>query len=369
MNDKVSIVKCLSYNNKEVRKAIEESLKNIDFKFKKNMKILIKPNILSPSKPEQAITTNPVVIEELCRILKEYNAKIYIGDSSGGDTEKAIEVSGIKNLSKYGKILNFDELPKKICLINNIRVPVSRIVFEVDLIINIPKMKTHGFTSVTLCIKNLYGCIPGRIKGMLHKKITHKEELAKFLVELNKTIIPGLNIIDGVEGIEGNGPGIAGEKIKAGLIIAGRDSQKIDIIASEIMGFKKNEVYTNKFSGVKRENISIVGDGKDIKLNFKKPKKFLSGIFRAVYLFFPQSKIAFDKTKCKKCSLCMKKCPVKAIKLNPFPECSSKCIKCLCCIEVCPEGAVYLKDHWIWEIAKYARKKIESKYWKNLKTS
>ncbi len=359
---KVSVVRCSSYSSKEVRKAIEESLKNIDFKFKKNMKILIKPNILGSYKPEQAITTHPVIIEELCKILKKFNAEIYIGDSSQENTDIAFETSGIKKLSKYARIINFDNLPKRLFDIGNQKIFLPEILFQADLIINLPKMKTHGLTNVTLSIKNLFGCIPGKQKQNIHMTFPHPKDFSRFLAKLHEKIKPQLNIIDGITGIQGEGPGNLGEKINPEIIISGTNAIATDIIASEFMGFDYRDIYTNNFSKIKKQEIDVLGNGKDIRMKFKKPILYLTRILRPLLLTFPKPKIRFYKNKCTKCLKCEKICPVNAIKIIPQQICNhKKCIKCLCCIEVCPEGAVYLEENWLKRFAKKIIKIIRKK--------
>ncbi|OGJ15858.1 hypothetical protein A3K73_01695 [Candidatus Pacearchaeota archaeon RBG_13_36_9] len=358
---KVSVVKCNSYKGRELREALEKSLENLGFSFKKNMKVLIKPNILSPHPPETAITTNPLVIEELCKILKKYNADIYIGESSSYETKKGFEVSGIGKLEKYAKIINFETQDKQLFKFKGIKeVPLPKIIFEMDLIINVAKLKTHLFTGATLCVKNLYGCIPGMAKSYYHKVLPSLEGFSKFLLELHEKIKPGLNIIDGVVGLEGMGPGLSGKPIKSNLIIAGNNAIAADIIGSEIMGFKPDSIYTNRFSGMQRDEIEVVGQR--YSLNFKKPPMslfFKSPIFNSLEKLFPKSKIVFDYDKCKKCHLCEKKCPVQAIKLGPFPKCNyQECIRCVCCIEVCPQKAIVLKEHWTKTYARAIVRKV-----------
>jgi len=359
---KVSVVKCSSYKNTEVRKDLEESLKNINFSFKKGMKILIKPNILSPVEPEAAITTHPVIIEELCKILKKHNAKIFIGESSSYSTNLGFEVSGIGKLKKYGKIINFEAEDKEFFNTLNKKIPLPKILFDVDLIINVPKLKTHSLTLVTLCVKNLYGCIPGKLKENYHKIFPSAKKFSRLLFELHEKIKPQLNIIDGVEGLEGNGPAAAGEKIKSNLIIASKNAIAADIIASEIIGFKPFSIFTNKFSNIKRKDIEVTGDAKDLKLNFKKPLTAVpiaAPIFYFITGLFPKARIKFNHKNCTKCKLCEKKCPVKAIALFPWPECNyKKCIRCLCCIEVCQQGAVSLEEHWTKKFIKKIYKSV-----------
>ncbi|MBD3252978.1 DUF362 domain-containing protein [Candidatus Pacearchaeota archaeon] len=356
---KVSIVECCSYNNREVKKALEQSLKNINFKFKKNLKVLIKPNVLGGFEKEKAITTHPVILEELCKILKKHNAEIYIGDSSDRDTKKALETAGFSYLSKYGKIIPFEGLSKTFFKINNQKIPLPDLLKEVDIIINVAKLKTHILTKATLSVKNLFGCISGKLKSDLHKKFPQEENFSRLLSELADIVKPKLNIIDGVTGIEGNGPGTTGKIKKSNLIITGKNPFALDIIASEVMGFNPYDIFTNKFSDINRKEIEVIG--KKPNLNFQKPRLSKANpIIRPLVNLIPKPKISFNKN-CTKCKICQEKCPVNAITIKEFPECDhKKCIRCLCCIEVCPSNAIYLKESGLKENLKKVYNKIVS---------
>lgn len=360
--EKVSVVKCENYNPELVGKALEESLQNINFHFRKGMRVLIKPNLLSPASPDKAITTNPVVVEELCKILKKNKCKIYIGESSSMNTDLAFKKCGINKLEKYAKIVNFEAQDKKFFDFGEHmhRVPLPKILFDVDLVINLAKMKTHGLTFVTLSVKNLYGCIPGELKSRYHNILPSIKKFSHLLIKVEETIKPGLNIIDGIVGMEGNGPGAAGERISSKVIVAGKDAFAVDIISSKIMGFDPKEIYTNRFSRYKHHEIEVLGSGKDVKLKFKKPSSASIPFFLHLSGLIPKSHITFDKEKCKKCHLCETKCPAKAISLKTgdgYPFCNwNKCISCLCCIEVCPNSAVILKEHWVRKLLKIIAK-------------
>lgn len=353
--DLVSVEKCNDYSSKKVRGALIKSLKNINFDLSKLKRkvVLIKPNLLSPAKPEVGITTHPMMVEELCKLLKEVKVKkIIIGDSSAYNTDATIKLSGIGKLEKYAEIINFESQKKKFFDFKipglDEKVPLPNILFDVDFIINFAKLKTHGLTQVTLCTKNLYGCVPGKVKEEIHKHLPSAKNFSKLLHKLALEIKPGLNFVDGVVGIEGEGPGASGKIVKSNLLFASESVGAVDFIASDKMGFSPMQIYTNKYSGVKQKQIGVVGSGKDVKMKFEKPSTHLIPGFFWLSKFIPKGKIIADENKCRRCGICVKKCPVNALELKPYAKCDHKiCIHCLCCVEVCPYDAIKLEEPWI----------------------
>lgn len=358
---RVSCVRCDSYDPAEVKRSLETTLTHLDVSFQSGTRILIKPNLMSPEKPERAITTHPVVLEELCKILKEAGAEILIGESAFYSTDRAFGLCGIEPLSRYARLINFESEPKRYAAFGGKvgTVPLPEILFQADCIINVAKMKTHGLTGVTLCVKNLYGCIPGALKQGYHKTLPHPRSFSRFLIGLQREIKPRLNIIDGIWGLEGEGPGASGHPIRSGLVVAGTSACAVDIVASEMMGFNPREIYTNRYSGIRRTEIETVGNGREARLSFKKP---LSANFPyLIYFtkFLPRLRIAFNSELCVRCGLCGEKCPAGAITYHPEPKCNhQRCISCYCCLEVCPHSAVYLREHWIRSRLKNIAKRV-----------
>lgn len=345
--EKVAVVKCKTYNQKEVDKAVRKILRLLNFPIKKYKKILIKPNVVGYYKENlEAIITHPSIIKALLKIFR--NAKV--GESSFTDTENNLRKTGYW---KFKPII-FEE--QKLIKIKDNKAKVlkhfylPKIIKESDLIINVPKLKTHTLTKITGAIKNLYGCIPGGIKQVYHKDASNEKKFSKLLVDIYQNIKPRLNILDAVICMEGEGPS-AGKPKKVGLLLASKNAVALDVVAAKLTGFKSENIFAIK-DAVKRNlgsyDIEIVGDLKIIKsLKFEKPSRFRRAIVKTVLLGMTKEKIIVNENKCVKCRLCAKKCPVKAIRLNPYPIINNKrCIRCFCCIEICPHHALHLKDNF-----------------------
>jgi uncharacterized protein (DUF362 family) len=281
--ERVVLSRCNNYEIKDVEKSIDECIKLLKFDLSKysGKKVLLKPNVLAPHKPNEAITTNPVIVEAVCKLLKKYNCKIFIGDSSFHNTDAALESSGMKELArKYGTLINFERdgtflfENKKNKILKKVFLP--KIIKEVDLVINLCKLKTHSLTKMTCAIKNLYGLIPGGMKSVYHKKAHSEYLFSELLLELYEFVKPKLNltICDAVVGIEGDGPGTAGKKKKTNMIIASQNPLALDMIAAEVIGYERKDILTNKLA-TKRLTSPIpveIGSAKGTRINYKKPK-------------------------------------------------------------------------------------------------
>ncbi|MFX0072418.1 MAG: DUF362 domain-containing protein [Candidatus Hermodarchaeota archaeon] len=371
--NKIAISKVKADNVKE---AVYQTLDLINAKdlFKKeNLKILLKPNLLIAKEPERAATTHPAVVKALIQWLKQFNPrKIIVGESSGtakrGETDRAFKVSGIQGVCEEENVewTSFEKTQRKIYQIENPLVlkefSGSTLLDEVDVIINIPKIKTHGQCILTCVIKNMFGTLILGNKASTHAKFPRYEMFSSALADIYSVSKPQLTLIDGYYCQEGNGPS-AGDVVKLNLILAGYDPVALDTVICEIIGLNPKDIlYISKAEEKSLgtsdiAKVEILGENiKDVKRKFKIPKtmpiaplpKFL-GKYVGKILF--RSSIKFDKTKCKLCSTCWKNCPVQAI--NPPQELKqgkyvpkwdkSKCITCYCCAELCPYEAVDFK--------------------------
>jgi len=363
---KVSIVKCSTYDETEVLKTLRQSIDligGINSFVKKGDRVLFKPNLLSAKSPEKAVTTHPAVVKGVVQIVQEAGGIPFLGDSPGIESAKRVAgKSGIKEVadSLGCPIVEFNRpvLPpeRKGKVFKNIEIDQS--VLEADVTINLPKWKTHAQMFLTLGVKNLFGCIPGPSKALWHLKAGEDPKLfAQMLVDLYQMIQPSLNILDGIVGMEGNGPG-SGHPISLGLILASKDALGVDQIVCDLLGLPRDSLITNRVAferGLGQNDVVTVGERlEDVKItNFKFPTPYridwyLPGFIKKAVKSAMSAKPIIEKEICKLCNQCVKICPTKALieKNKGLVFDYGKCIRCFCCQEICPEGAITIQQGW-----------------------
>lgn len=370
MKTNISLIKCKDYNTESVTKAVNkavELLGGIKKFIKSGEKILIKPNLLSAKPPERAITTHPEVVRAIIKLVKEAGATPVVGDSPGGaikGVERVWNETGMKKIAQEENIelINFETFGVIETKLNHPTVKsihLSKIISNVDGIINIPKLKSHGMQTFTCAVKNFYGCIPGLRKGEYHKFAPHPDEFGHLLSEIYLHIKDKVrfHIIDGIIGMEGNGPS-SGDIRKLDIIAACDDALALDTFLVHILGFRKGRIealhYLKKAKAGESEisNMNIMGNNpSEFNLaKFKFPSNwyvrfiphFLINILGKLIWLKP----AIIPDKCTSCMMCVDSCPVKTIykKDKEKPVVDPKgCISCLCCHELCPYDSIALR--------------------------
>ncbi len=378
----VSVIRCEDYERQKVYDAVKECLRLIastDGMIRPGMKVLLKPNLLSPSQgPERAVNTHPVVIRALVDIFqKDYGCEMFIGDSCGSvrnaSTFNAFRVTKIDEIARETgmKVVNFDK-DERIEMVNKNgkvlkKFDVAKTLKDVDMVVSLPKLKTHGLTLYTGAIKNMFGSIPANGKKNVHIKAPKSELMAQALVDVYEVMRPHLTIMDAIIGMEGNGPN-AGEPRKVGLMLASTDGVSLDAVASSIIGFNPMLVPIIRFAherGIGMADltkISVLGEAiEDVSvLDFKKPSSS-SQDFASKYVpnfllsrMFHHSCTTVStvyQPNCTKCYECVTNCPARAMSAPDGKVIvdTNKCIGCFCCDEVCNFKAIRMKRTFIGE--------------------
>lgn len=366
---KVSIIRCSNYSDESVLMAVKKAIEllgGMEAFVKRGDSVLLKPNLLSAKGPDKAVTTHPSIVKAVIQLVRDVGGVPMVGDSPGlGSLLKVASKAGIYDVVREMKcrLVDFDDAVEVKGVHQGIftRLEVPRVVVDSDHLINLPKLKTHGMTTMTLSVKNVFGCIPGTKKIQWHLRAgVDRHYFAHMLVDLYGIIRPGLNVVDAVVGMEGDGPG-GGEPRKIGLIFAGSDGIAVDSAICKVIGLAPQDLLTSRIGselglGVSElEDIEIVGERVDqVKVTgFRFPKSMEPqwGLPRPLRWLLRNSLTArpyIRRDLCKLCEICVKGCPPKAIAKakEKIDVDYSQCIRCLCCSEFCPEGAVGIRKGW-----------------------
>jgi uncharacterized protein (DUF362 family) len=215
----------------------------------KGMKVLLKPNFVEPD-PEGIINTHPAVVgaaREAFLCLGAQSVRVAEGPGHERDTEAIVETLRLRDflgpLHDLFVDLNLDEVHPV-----NLRTRASRLkqlyfprtVLEADYIVSLPKLKTHHWVGVTLSLKNLFGIVPGNCYGW-PKNVLHWAGITPSLLDINSTVRPDFAIVDGIVGMEGNGP-IQGTAKASGVLILGDDPVAVDATCARVMGLKPERI-------------------------------------------------------------------------------------------------------------------------------
>ena len=270
---KVVLIGCEDYSEHRIASAIErifEELGGMEKFVKRGDSVLLKPNFIVPCSRRQAAQTDPAIIIEVARLLKDFGAKPFVADSTAwGSVFECVKKlkldKPLKKLSVPVKQLN----KPKTCYLGpgKIKIPISSVALDADVIINLPKFKTHQQLVATFAVKNMFGCVAGKRKAYLHfSKGKIEKEFCEMLIEIYKFLSPALTIIDGVIAMDGPGP-IRGRARPLGWIIAGAEPIACEIICAKLVNFNADELPIVKaakqinFGCSNPEKIIILGDG------------------------------------------------------------------------------------------------------------
>jgi len=212
-------------------------------------RVLLKPNLVEPSREIPHMTTHPAVIVAAAEVFRGWGASVVVGEAPGHvrDTETALIESGVGEALTDGGLefadLNYQAVgwrrnKGRISPLKGIYFPQS--VLEADLVVSMPKMKTHHWVGMTGGMKNLYGTLPG-IKYGWPKNVLHHNGIPQTVADINATLPRVITIVDGIDGMEGDGP-ILGSLKQMGIIAVGTDVPAVDATLARIMGLDPTKI-------------------------------------------------------------------------------------------------------------------------------
>ncbi len=365
---KVSIVRAHDYDYAEIYAAVRKGIELIGGLAKivpPGSKVFVKINHLSPPSPaEKGIVTHPVFVEAVLDLLKEVGADITVGDDIESGIGDGFQVSGFRQMCQGAgvRLTNLREagFVETVCSGHFLeKVYLSRILLDADVIINLPKLKTHSLCVLTGGVKNMYGTIPSGHRTKFHAEYIRNEDFSQVLTDIFSAARPQLTIMDGIIAMEEEGPA-AGSLRRLGVILTSQDTVAVDAVATKIIGLNPMDIHTTRYSDERGlgignlQNIEVVGEGIDgvTVPDFKPPSSAVNTLARRVPLFLPRFilrqisiKPSVIERRCSGCSECEKTCPVGAISVSGEAAKidHSICIQCMCCHEVCRFNAIVPK--------------------------
>ncbi len=370
---KILFIKQDSYNQSEIDKAITRAfdffggVKNF---INPGDKVLLKVNLVAGHEITRRVTTDPAIVRAVAKLVISCGGVPFIADSPGIDNfmnaaKKAGFIQVAQELGIECKELTDPvNLPVKSGASFH-KIQVSKYVIESDKIINLAKLKTHGQMYLTMGVKNLFGCIPGRLKAGWHYNVgLNREKFAALLLDIYEGVAPCFTIIDGVIGMHGDGP-TSGEPYKFGLIGAAVDAVKMDFWLCKFLGADFNE-YPLYLAAKNRKMTQCVLNPDDLAGDFDSTQEFKNVILPKTHSMRLIPRIPFlDKLmtskpvhipeKCIGCGRCESICAAKALKHDNkklyFDY--NKCIRCYCCHEMCPVKAIEFQESKLLKLVNF----------------
>ncbi len=355
-----AITEADTYDDNTVLEAMRLIAENTAFPDVKGKTVLVKPNILSDSYPEKAITTHPAVVRAIITILNEKGAgRVLVGDSPGMQAGRFHPVSsGIVQVADDtgAQIVDFRE-STRVHVVNGMKIPMATAIDAADIVISAAKFKTHQLMSATGAVKNMFGLVPGLQKSPLHLRARSPESFARLILGIFREAHVDYAVIDGIEGMEGAGP-TNGQPRHVGLLMGSESAFALDKAEAIIMGYDTVPIVSEAekaMPGCTDADYPLLNPRDIIIRDYRRIPTGRKTVFRTLFIPNILSRIgiaadgraypAFIHGKCKHCLKCVNVCPAKALseRNGRIHICRRKCIRCYCCHEMCPFDAIDIK--------------------------
>lgn len=324
-------------------------------------RVFIKPNLCNEMPASSGVTTDLGLVEILIKLLLGQGVRnITVGESAIYKTQEVLDRHAFFSLEKYGvKAVNLDRDRwvkvdnRSFDCFGTFHLPQS--VLDADVLISVPKMKTHCETGVSLSVKNLVGLVPRGDRKLAHLGNINQAIVSIFGYLKERMVIK--SVIDGLVALEGRRGPTMGNPVNLGAIIMSNDPVAADVVAVEIMGGTYKSIEHLCIAGERglgnADGINVLGlKVASLKRRFVMPvtrgHQGGSLFYRCIDRVFKKKPFLADRNKCGLCLECVEICPKTAIRIvNDSPVFDYReCISCLCCCESCKSGALNYRVPW-----------------------
>lgn len=361
----VAFVNCADYET-ALASALDELLGHLggwSALVKPGQKVLVKPNLLSDALPDQAITTHPELVRQVVRGLKKIGAVVQVGDSPAGPMNLAQvwRKTGMAAVcaAEQVPLLAFEQGGTRQVSRDGFTFAIADAVMDADLIVSLPKVKTHALTTLTAAVKNFYGVLPGYQKAQLHKAYPKARNFSRLLRAIHDVMPPSLSIADGVVGMEGEGPS-NGRPVPLSFLAASTDAVALDLAICQALRIDPRRVPYLEVCATAAPSVlfELRGTMPEIR-SFDVPSgsghllQLLPDALLRLVAPFVWVRPAFNN-QCIFCGRCAAACPTQALRLEPKkrPLLNQRaCIACCCCHEVCPAHAIRMRRSLLLRLA------------------
>lgn len=343
---------------RDCRGAVEQALAAFPLPIR-GRKVLVKVNSMNGAEPEEAIVTHPAVLRAVLESLDKMGAgEVAVGDNPGvncyGKNEPTLranclgEVAGehYVNLGREARAVPF--YPEFVD-----QVFVSRAILDADVVISLPKFKTHIRVGVSCALKNNFGTLPGAQKANMHRRASTAVGLARALVEVYRLRPPDLVITDAILVMEGDGP-YSRELRYLGLVLASDNGVAMDATVARMMGYDPAQLPLLRFAqeaglgSYREDDIQVLGPWDPIPSFRRQALEEVNSLVpiasTGLIAEVPEFRPAVDAGKCDGCRICAVACPPGALTMaNGLPQLEpALCVPCYCCQESCPQEAIVM---------------------------
>ena len=355
----VALAACPGYEARILRHALEKALSRaVDLTdlVRPGDTVLLKPNLLSGAEPDRRVTTDPAMVLEVGRMLKDLGAHLWLGDSPALEgTKRAARRAGLTRVAEElgAEIKDFNEPVRVSAPAGSLfkSLELARPVLEADLVINLPKLKTHCQMLLTLGVKNLFGSVVAQRKAEWHHMVgADRDTFASLLLDIERTVSPALTILDGVWGMHVLGPQ-NGEPFHYGFLAASNHALALDLTVCDLLGVPRSRFPLARAAqkrGLIPPDMTLAGDPPEnlkpqgMELPSLDSLDIIPGFLDGFTRRFLVSRPMADPKLCISCGECARICPERAVSFVKGPALfdHGRCIRCYCCHEVCPEDAI-----------------------------